>query len=76
MIEWASVIFFTNLSQPFTSAVGALGIALDDLQGGEVYYNYEVTPWFHLTADLQAIQPQTASQDTAIVLGLRAKLDL
>jgi porin len=46
-----------------------------DLQGGEVYYNAQITPWFHVTADLQAVEPAVQDQDTALVLGLRAKLD-
>ena len=46
-----------------------------DLQGGEVDYNAAITPWFHLTADLQAIQPKFDAQDTAVVLGLRGKID-
>jgi porin len=32
---------------------------LQEVQGGEIYYNAEITPWFHLTADLQVIQPET-----------------
>ena len=32
---------------------------IDDEQGFEAWYNFEITPWFHVTADLQVI-------DTAI----------
>jgi porin len=46
-----------------------------DVYGGEVYYNAEITPWFHLTFDLQAVRPTFRSRDTAVVLGLRGKLD-
>lgn len=42
--------------------------------GGEVYYNAEITPTVHVTADLQAINPEIQSQDTAVVLGLRATI--
>ncbi len=45
------------------------------LHGGEVYYNAEITPWFHLTGDLQVINPGPQALDTAVVLGLRAKID-
>ncbi len=49
----------------------------------ELFYNYAVTPWFHLTPDLQVLVPArertiaTPPQpiDTALVLGLRAKID-
>jgi porin len=44
--------FYEGLSGPFKEAAGALLGDIQDLQGGEVYYNAEITPWFHLTADL------------------------
>lgn len=46
-----------------------------DTYGGEVYYNAEITPSFHLTFDLQVIEPSFASRDVAIVPALRAKID-
>ena len=49
---------------------------LRDLQGVELYYNAAITPWFHLTADLQFVQPAVSANDTAVVLGLRGKIDL
>jgi porin len=49
----------------------------------ELFYNIEVTPWFHLTPDLQIIDsgfggiPDLGLQepDTAVVVGLRGKID-
>ncbi|MFO0919801.1 MAG: carbohydrate porin [Planctomycetaceae bacterium] len=49
----------------------------------ELFYNYAVTPWFRVTPDLQVLIPArertlgTPPQpiDTALVLGIRAKLD-
>ena len=46
-----------------------------DVYGGEVYYNAEITPAFHLTFDLQVVEPSLQSRDTAIVAGLRGKID-
>jgi porin len=46
----------------------------EDVHGGEFYYNAEINPWFHLTFDLQAINTTFKSNDTAIVLGTRARL--
>ena len=46
-----------------------------DVYGGEVYYNAEITPAFHLTFDLQVVEPSFESRDTAIVAGLRGKID-
>ena len=48
----------------------------NDVQGVELYYNAAITPWFHLTADLQFVQPGVSANDTAVVLGLRGKIDL
>ena len=44
---------------------------LDDEQGFELFYNVEVTPWFHVTPGLQVIDPGPKSSDTAVVLALR-----
>jgi carbohydrate-selective porin OprB len=65
----------------FYNGLGDLSDLLSELQpagdvyGGEFYYNAEITPCFHLTCDLQAVRPSFQSRDTALVLGLRGKLD-
>jgi porin len=54
-----------------------------DGNGVELFYNFEITPWFHLTTDLQIIDPGfggipalgLSGPDTALVLGLRGKID-
>ncbi|MBN1488665.1 MAG: carbohydrate porin [Phycisphaerae bacterium] len=52
--------------------------ALFDLnaeQGVEVFYNFEVTPWCHITPDLQIIaHPGGGDQDVAVVYGLRMQV--
>ena len=56
---------------------------LGDDQGVEMFYNVAVTPWFRLTPDLQVLGPARGQTlppnvrdiDTALVLGLRAKID-
>ena len=65
--------FYTGLSQEFKDLAQPF-VDLQDVQGGELYYNIAVTPWFNLTPDLQVIQSATAGTDTAIVVGARAKL--
>ncbi|NQT11977.1 MAG: carbohydrate porin, partial [Planctomycetes bacterium] len=47
-----------------------------DVQGVELYYNAAVTPWFHLTADLQIVEPAAVANDTAVVVGIRGKMSL
>jgi porin len=45
-------------------------------QGVEAFYNIEVTPWLHITPDLQVIinPGGTGKWETAIVYGLRAQM--
>ncbi|MBI1247081.1 hypothetical protein GC197_04460 [bacterium] len=65
--------FYNALNSDFQNAVSIVA-PLRDLQGCEVYYNAQITKCFNLTADIQAIQPGLIANDTAVVLGLRAKL--
>ncbi|UUO08311.1 carbohydrate porin [Blastopirellula sp. J2-11] len=56
---------------PFLQAVlGPIG----DGHGVEMFYNYEVTPWFHLTTDMQILRPEVTDIDTALLVGLRGKI--
>lgn len=46
-----------------------------DEHGVELYYNISVTPWCHLTPDLQVVTPFRDRVETSLVVGLRAKID-
>jgi porin len=48
---------------------------IEDGQGVELFYNVEVTPWCHITPDLQFIDPARQQVDSAIVAGVRMKVD-
>ena len=48
---------------------------LRDEQGVELYYNARVTPWFQITPDMQIVEPFQRDADTALLVGLRAKID-
>ena len=65
--------FYSGLNDDFKNAF-ALVTPVGDVQGGEIYYNAQVTPWFNLTFDLQAVDPAVRRLDTAVVLGLRAHI--
>jgi porin len=67
--------FHTGLSDTFTTLVRPV-LNLHDVSGVETYYNAAITPWFHLTGDLQVVEPANISNDTALVLGLRANFAL
>ena len=51
------------------------GLAQRDEQGVDLYYNAALSPWCHLTADLQVAQPSTKAYDTAVLAGIRLKID-
>ena len=67
--------FYDALSSDFKQLVAPV-IALEDVHGCELYYNVQITPWFHLTADIQVIQNEIVADDPAIVFGLRANAKL
>ena len=67
--------FYSELSTDFKNRTPIFGANLQDVGGAEAYYNAEITPWFHLTGDLQVVRSANDADDTAIVLGLRAQLD-
>lgn len=49
-------------------------LPLDNEKGLELYYNFALTPWFILTADLQVIDPGKSNYPTTTVAALRGKL--
>lgn len=42
--------------------------------GVELFYNAAVTPWFHLTPDVQVLDPAQQHNATALLVGIRARL--
>jgi len=67
--------FHTALSSDFQRLASPV-MNLGDINGVELYYNAAITPWFHLTPDLQIITPADRSLETAVVVGLRGKITL
>ena len=46
-----------------------------DSDGFELFYNFEVSPWLHITPDFQVVSPSDKSVDTAYIAGVRIKVD-
>lgn len=68
--------FYDELGAGFKQLVSANpSFDIQNVHGGELYYNAAITPWFHLTADLQIVDNQNIANDTAIILGLRANIN-
>ncbi len=53
----------------------SLGLGLRDETGVELFYNFRITNGCHLTPDFQVIHPGLAPVNTAVVVGLRLKID-
>ena len=67
--------FYSKLSSDFKKTMNGVGIDLRDTWGLELYYNAEITPWFHLTGDVQVVQNQNDDDDPAVILGLRGVVE-
>ena len=66
--------YYMGLSDDFKNVVRPI-VPVRDERGLELFYNVGVTPWFHVTPDLQVITPTLEPAKTSLVLGLRAKID-
>lgn len=67
--------FYTGLSDDFRTLVSPLR-DLHDVHGGEAYYSFAVMPGMYVTANLQAIEPADARNDTAVVAGVQASIGM
>jgi porin len=66
--------FYLGYSDDFKDTA-RLVVPVRDERGLELFYNVGVTPWCHVTADLQVITPTLRVAETSVVLGLRTKID-
>jgi porin len=66
--------YYLGLTQSLKELAPRL-LPLRDEQGVEVFYPVGMTPWFHITTDVQVINPVCSRVDTDLVVGLRAKID-
>ena len=71
--------FHVGLSSDFKSLLAQPtappGLEQRDEQGVELFYNAELTPWCHLSSDLQFVQPSTKDLNNTVVFGMRLKFD-
>lgn len=71
-LGWAG----THISSDLRNELGPLGNKLDSMgHAVEAFYNFQVTPATHLTANAQLIDSAAKSIDTAYTLGLRFQID-
>lgn len=65
--------FYYNLSDVLEESVNPL-VTITDESGFEIYYNYSVTPWFYIGADIQYIDPFRKYFTNAFIGGLRTQI--
>jgi porin len=65
--------YYYEFSSDLRSAVAPL-VNLKNEQGVEIFYNFAITPWFGVTADLQWIDPANGDNYDAWVGGVRANI--
>ncbi len=70
---FGAAFYYLGLSDSF-KALAAPVLPQQDEFGGELFYNYALTPWCRLTADLQVAQPSTRRLDTVIIPGMRMQV--
>ena len=66
--------WWNSLSDNFKDLVSPV-VDLRNTWGTEVYYNFEVTPWAHLSADLQLVENERERDDIAVIPGVRLVVD-
>ncbi|HZZ71153.1 MAG TPA: carbohydrate porin [Pirellulales bacterium] len=71
-VGWYDAITSDKIGPIISTIYGPIG----DGQAVELFYNYEVTPYCHVTPDLQVLVPARENVNTSLFLGLRVKVDL
>ncbi len=64
--------YYTGISDEMGPVVSSV---FNDGQGVELYYSIAVTKWFNITPDLQIVELNAVTASTAVVPGLRVRVD-
>lgn len=65
--------FYLGLSDQYKQTLAPI-LPQRDEYGVEFFYNYAITPWARLSADLQIARPSTQAFDTVVIPGVRLQL--
>ncbi len=69
--RWGVGFFKYGFSDHLLDGLDALGFQRRDESGVEAFYNYTITPWLRLSADLQVIEPWNPAKAQATYAALR-----
>jgi porin len=72
--RWGAGYFYDGFSRSLKEALADIQTIRDEA-GLEVFYDFQLTPWCHVGADLQVIKPGLG-ESTAVIPGLRAVIRL
>ena len=73
--RFGAAVWWNSLSDNYKDLVSPPLPDLQDLYGFELYYNYQIIPSVHLTADAQYVQNEWKQDDEAVILGGRLVID-
>ena len=69
--RWGGGFFHYALTQPLLSALEALDVRRRSEGGVEAFYNFAITRWLRLSADLQLIDPWNPARHRETYMALR-----
>jgi hypothetical protein len=67
--------WWNGLSDNFKDLASA-EIDLHNTWGFELYYNFAINKWLHLSPDLQLVENEREGDDLAVIPGIRLVIDL
>lgn len=67
--NWGLGYFYTGFDKSRKESGNALITPLRDEQGVELFYNYSITPWLHLSGDIQWVSPGLHKDNSNIFYG-------
>ena len=70
---FGAAFFYVGLSDEIKTLTAQIRPQQDEY-GTELFYNFAVTKWCRLTADLQVVRPSTQRLETAVIPGMRLEL--
>ncbi len=68
--QFGIVYSFTGVSRKLRSILDSVFPTRNE-ESMEAFYNFSITPWLSLTADLQIVRPVTRSAQTSVIPGAR-----
>jgi len=68
-------MWYSALTNDFVNLVSNFDYRARDTWGVELYYNYEINKWLHLSPDLQLVRNNNMRDDLGVIPGIRLVMD-